>query len=50
MGVIGMKIFADAAYYHKEPKFSDSPMMSITVGSPALPSRELIRYAPPSPG
>ena len=25
MGVIGMKVFADAAYYHKETKFSDHP-------------------------
>ena len=46
MGVIGMKIFADAAYYHKEPKFSDSPdHVYHGVGSPELPSRELIRYA-----
>ncbi len=46
MGVIGMKIFADAAYYHKEPRFSDSPdHVYHGVGSPGLPSRELIRYA-----
>jgi hypothetical protein len=46
MGVIGMKIFADAAYYHKELKFSDSPdHVYHGVGSPELPSRELIRYA-----
>jgi hypothetical protein len=46
MGVIGMKIFADAAYYHKEGKFSDAPGdVYREVGSPELPSRELIRYA-----
>jgi len=46
MGVIGMKIFADAAYYHKDVKFSDTPDdVYQGVGSPELPSRELIRYA-----
>jgi hypothetical protein len=46
MGVIGMKIFADAAYYHKEPKFSDHPdRVYHDVGSPELPSDGLIRYA-----
>jgi aryl-alcohol dehydrogenase-like predicted oxidoreductase len=46
MGVIGMKVFADAAYYHKEAKFSDSPAdVSYRVGSPELPSDDLIRYA-----
>jgi aryl-alcohol dehydrogenase-like predicted oxidoreductase len=46
MGVIGMKIFADAAYYHKDAKFSDSPSdVYQGVGSPELPSRDLIRYA-----
>jgi aryl-alcohol dehydrogenase-like predicted oxidoreductase len=46
MGVIGMKVFADAAYYHKEPMFSDDPdHVYHDVGSPALPSDGLIRYA-----
>ena len=46
MGVIGMKVFADAAYYHKEAKFSDSPdEVYHGVGSPELPSDDLIRYA-----
>jgi aryl-alcohol dehydrogenase-like predicted oxidoreductase len=46
MGVIGMKIFADAAYYHKEVKFSDHPDdVYQGVGSSELPSRDLIRYA-----
>ncbi len=46
MGVIGMKVFADAAYYHKEPRFSDRPEdVYCGVGSPELPSDNLIRYA-----
>ena len=46
MGVIGMKIFADAAYYHKDVIFSNNPShVYHGVGSPELPSRELIRYA-----
>jgi aryl-alcohol dehydrogenase-like predicted oxidoreductase len=46
MGVIGMKVFADAAYYHKESKFSgNTEDVYYEVGSPQLPSRELIRYA-----
>lgn len=46
MGVIGMKIFADAAYYHKAAKFSDHHTdVYHAIGSSALPSRDLIRYA-----
>lgn len=46
MGIIGMKIFADAAYYHKEPPFSDhADHVYHGVGSPELPSGDLIRYA-----
>jgi aryl-alcohol dehydrogenase-like predicted oxidoreductase len=46
MGVIGMKVFADAAYYHKESKFSNNTEdVYYKVGSPELPSRDLIRYA-----
>jgi aryl-alcohol dehydrogenase-like predicted oxidoreductase len=46
MGVIGMKVFADAAYYHKERRFSEkSDHVYHGVGSPELPSDGLIRYA-----
>ena len=46
MGVIGMKVFADAAYYHKEPRFSDHPdHVYPGIGSAELPSDGLIRYA-----
>jgi aryl-alcohol dehydrogenase-like predicted oxidoreductase len=46
MGVIGMKVFADAAYYHKEPRFSNKVEdVYLGVGSDDLPSRELIQYA-----
>jgi len=46
MGVIGMKIFADAAYYHKAAHFSDRvDHVYHKVGSSELPSAELIRYA-----
>jgi aryl-alcohol dehydrogenase-like predicted oxidoreductase len=46
MGIIGMKVFADAAYYHKESKFSNNPEdVYYKVGSPELPSQDLIRYA-----
>lgn len=46
MGIIGMKVFADAAYYHKEARFSNSPEdVYLGVGSEDLPSGDLIRYA-----
>lgn len=46
MGVVGMKVFADAAYYHKEPRFSDHrDHVYGGIGSPELPSDGLIRYA-----
>jgi hypothetical protein len=46
MGVIGMKVFADAAYYHKDAKFSRSPAdVYYQVGSDKLPSAGLVRYA-----
>jgi len=51
MGVIGMKVFADAAYYHKAPKFSrNTEDVYHAVGSADLPSRDLIRYALSVPG
>ena len=46
MGVIGMKVFADAAYYHKDAKFSNSTDdVYHGIGSQELPSGDLIRYA-----
>jgi aryl-alcohol dehydrogenase-like predicted oxidoreductase len=46
MGIIGMKVFADAAYYHKEARFSNAPEdVYLGVGSDELPSRDLVRYA-----
>ena len=46
MGIIGMKVFADAAYYHKDAKFSNTPEdVYLNVGSKDLPSDDLIRYA-----
>jgi aryl-alcohol dehydrogenase-like predicted oxidoreductase len=46
MGVIGMKVFADAAYYHKEARFSNSPEdVYHGVGSDDLPSHDLVQYA-----
>ena len=46
MGVIGMKVFADASYYHKAVRFSNKPEdVYYDVGSPEMPSRDLIRYA-----
>ena len=46
MGIIGMKIFADAAYYHKDVRFSNSPEdVFFEVGSEEMPSREMIQYA-----
>jgi aryl-alcohol dehydrogenase-like predicted oxidoreductase len=51
MGVIGMKVFADAAYYHKDVRFSRTAEdVYPQVGSPALPSDELIRYSLSIPG
>lgn len=46
MGIIGMKVFADAAYYHKDVRFSNNPKdVYLHVGSGDLPSGDLIRYA-----
>lgn len=45
LGIIGMKVFADAAMYHKEAKNSKTPAdVYRKVGSPSLPSNELIEY------
>lgn len=46
MGIIGMKVFADAAYYHKDARFSNNPKdVYLGVGSEDLPSHDLIQYA-----
>jgi aryl-alcohol dehydrogenase-like predicted oxidoreductase len=46
MGIVGMKVFADAAYYHKAPIFSNATEhVYHQVGSTDLPSRDLIRHA-----
>jgi predicted aldo/keto reductase-like oxidoreductase len=51
MGIIGMKAFADAAMYHKEPRWSNNPEdVFRKVGTPELPSRPLIEYALTTPG
>jgi len=51
MGIIGMKVFADAAMYHKEPRWSRTPEdVFRKVGTPALPSQPLIEYSLTTPG
>ncbi len=51
MGIIGMKVFADAAMYHKEPRWSQTPDdVFRKVGTPELPSRPLIAYSLTTPG
>jgi predicted aldo/keto reductase-like oxidoreductase len=51
MGIIGMKTFADAALYHKEPRWSQTPAdVFRKVGTPELPSRPLIEYSLTTPG
>lgn len=51
MGIIGMKTFADAAMYHKEPTWSNKPEhVYRQVGKPDLPSRPLVEYSLTSPG
>ncbi|MFW6277666.1 MAG: aldo/keto reductase [Prolixibacteraceae bacterium] len=51
MGIIGMKVFADAAMYHKKPGWSKEPKdVYRKVGSSELPSRPLIEYALTTPG
>lgn len=50
LGIIGMKVFADAAMYHKEPRWSETPEdVFRKVGTPELPSRPLIEYVLSSP-
>jgi aryl-alcohol dehydrogenase-like predicted oxidoreductase len=51
MGIIAMKVFADAALYHKAPKWSSSPDdVFLQIGTPELPSRPLIEYSLTTPG
>jgi aryl-alcohol dehydrogenase-like predicted oxidoreductase len=51
MGIIGMKVFADAAYFHKEPEFSSKPTdVYHEVGSAQLPGGDLVRYPLSIPG
>ena len=51
MGIIGMKAFADAALYHKEPRWSRNPVdVYRKIGSEELPSRPLIEYSLTTPG
>jgi aryl-alcohol dehydrogenase-like predicted oxidoreductase len=51
LGIIGMKVFADAAMYGKEPRFSGtSADVFRKVGTPELPSKPLIQYALTTPG
>jgi aryl-alcohol dehydrogenase-like predicted oxidoreductase len=51
MGIIAMKVFADAAMYHKEPRWSRDPNdVFRKVGTPELPSRPLVEYSLTTPG
>ena len=51
MGIIAMKVFADAALYHKEPRWSrDSADVFRKVGTAELPSRPLVEYSLTTPG
>ena len=51
MGIIGMKVFSDAAMYHKEPRWSQTPDdVFRKIGTPELPSKPLIEYSLTTPG
>jgi len=51
IGMIGMKVFADGAMYSKEATFSRKPEHVIrTVGTEALPSKQLVQYTLSTPG
>lgn len=51
MGVIGMKVFADAALYHKDPRWSTSTDdLFLEVGTTELPSPPLVEYTLTTPG
>ncbi|HET8549111.1 MAG TPA: aldo/keto reductase [Bryobacteraceae bacterium] len=52
LGVIAMKVFADGAFYGKEPRFSRTPEdVILSVGKPdAIPCSDLVRYPLSLPG
>jgi aryl-alcohol dehydrogenase-like predicted oxidoreductase len=51
MGIIAMKVFADAALYTKDPRWSGSPNdLFRKVGTTELPSDQLIKYSLTTPG
>lgn len=51
MGIIGMKVFADAALYHKDPGWSGSTKdLFLEIGTAELPSRPLVEYTLTTPG
>jgi predicted aldo/keto reductase-like oxidoreductase len=51
LGIIGMKVFADAAMYGKELRYSRTPAdVYRKVGTPELASKKLIQYALTTPG
>ena len=51
IGVVGMKVFADGAMYHKESRWSRTPEdVFRKVGTETLPSKPLIEYALTTPG
>jgi predicted aldo/keto reductase-like oxidoreductase len=51
MGIIGMKVFADAALYQKAPRWSNSADdLFLDIGSTDMPSRPLIEYTLTTPG
>jgi hypothetical protein len=51
MAIIGMKVFADAALYHKDPRWSGSVNdLYRNIGSEQLPSKPLVEYTLTTPG
>lgn len=52
LGVIAMKVFADGAFYGKQPRFSNAPAdVIVTVGKPeATAYSDLVRYPLSLPG
>jgi len=51
MGVIGMKVFSDGAMYTKDAVWGNkAEELVFTVGSEAIPSRQLIEYSLTTPG
>lgn len=51
MGIIAMKVFADAALYHKAPRWSgSSDDVFLQIGTVELPSKPLIEYSLTTPG